>query len=288
MANISIELQLKDIKPTLTKTEKTIADYIEVHLESIAKQSIKELSEQINTSEASIVRFCKTLGFKGYRDFAIKLSEEIGSKKNSDSKNEYTDIRPGDNISTIIENVCFNNSKAIYDTKSVLNSEDLSKLIKIIEKADRIFFFGIGASGLVCMDASKKYMKKKKKTWALTDSHSMQLSSSLLSPKDIAIFLSYSGTTPEIISAFKTAKKTGAKTASISKYAKGNISSMTDIALYISSPEVTIRSGAMSSRIAMLNVIDIIFSCIASDEYNEIKKYLDDTHDAVRNSEALS
>ena len=138
------------------------------------------------------------------------------------------------------------------------------------------------------MDASQKFMRINKKTWALTDSHSMQLSSSLLSPKDIAIFLSYSGTTPEIISAFKTAKKTGAKTASISKYAKGNISSMTDIALYISSPEVTIRSGAMSSRIAMLNVIDIIFSCIASDEYNEIKKYLDDTHDAVRNSEALS
>lgn len=280
MANNLIEISIREVKHSLTKAEKAIAEYIEPRLDSIVKLSLKELAEKSGSSEATVVRFCKTLGFKGYRDFIISLSAETGAKKEN-SGNEYTDIRPGDDISTIISNVSFNNIKSIADTESILNKENMEKLVSMIRSADRIFFFGIGASGLVCMDAYQKFMRINKKAWALTDSHAMRQAAALLTPDDIALFVSYSGTTPDVVTALNIAKTTGAKTASITKYSKNNIGAKTDATIYISTPEVTIRSGAMGSRIAMLNVIDIIFSIIASSEYNSIKQYLDTTHDAV-------
>ena len=174
------------------------------------------------------------------------------------------------------------NIRSISDTQAVLNMQSVDRLVEMLRTSDRIFFFGMGASGLVCMDACQKFMRINKKAWYLTDSHTMRQTASLLTPDDMAIFISYSGTTAEIVSALDIALKTGTKTAAITKYSKGNIAAKTDVALYISSPEVTIRSGAMGSRIAMLNVIDIIFSVMASAEYDRIRQYLDNTHEALQ------
>ena len=206
----------------------------------------------------------------------------VGCRKSSLSANEYTDIRPGDDTQTIVKSVCMTNIRSISDTQAVLNMQSVDRLVEMLRTSDRIFFFGMGASGLVCMDACQKFMRINKKAWYLTDSHTMRQTASLLTPDDMAIFISYSGTTAEIVSALDIALKTGTKTAAITKYSKGNIAAKTDVALYISSPEVTIRSGAMGSRIAMLNVIDIIFSVMASAEYDRIRQYLDNTHEALQ------
>ena len=209
----SIEVIIREAKPSMTKAERAIAEYMETELYSIAGLSLKELAQRICTSEATIVRFCKSLGFKGYRDFVIQLSKESGSRKNGDQGMMYTDIRPGDSLETIVDNVCFNNIQSITDTKAVLNLDALSSLVDMIGKADRLYFFGIGASGLVCMDAYQKFMRINKKAWALTDSHAMKQTAALLTENDLAIFISYSGKTAEIVAALNIAMKTGAKTA---------------------------------------------------------------------------
>ena len=263
MSSNTIEISIRDAKQSMTRKERMIAEYMESCLDSIASLSLKELAALTKTSEASI-------------------SEEMGSRKSSLSANEYTDIRPGDDTKTIVKSVCMTNIRSISDTQAVLNMQSVDRLVEMLRTSDRIFFFGMGASGLVCMDACQKFMRINKKAWYLTDSHTMRQTASLLTPDDMAIFISYSGTTAEIVSALDIALKTGTKTAAITKYSKGNIAAKTDVALYISSPEVTIRSGAMGSRIAMLNVIDIIFSVMASAEYDRIRQYLDNTHEALQ------
>ena len=156
--------------------------------------------------------------------------------------------------------------------------------VEIIRNADRLFFFGIGASGLVALDGQQKFMRINRKAWAITDAHEIKQTASILNSNDAAVFLSYSGTTKEIVSAFNMAKNIGARTVVMTKLRKKGIAKSADATLCISSPEITIRSGAMGSRIAMLNVIDILFTAVASAEYDIVKKYLDLTHEAVFHS----
>ena len=276
-----VEIRIRGAKPAMTRKERAVAEYVENHFSTVKSLPIKQLAIQSNTSEASVMRFCKTLGYSGYRDFILNLSAALGSQENSDAPNEYTDIRPGDNLNTIIENVSYNNRRSIEDTLSILNREDIAKAVALLSAAQRTDWYGVGASGLVCADAQQKFLRINKHCHAYTDSHAIQTAAALLSPGDVAVLVSNSGTTLEILDVIELVRQAGAKCIAITRYPQSPLASKVDIVLPISTPEVTFRRGAMGSRIAMLNVVDILFSGIASTEYDQIKEYLDRTREAL-------
>ena len=92
----SVEIRIRDAKPTMTRVEKTVAEYVEPRLATVKSMSIKQLAHNSRTSEASVLRFCKTLGYRGYRDFILSLSAALGSDESVAEERRYTDIRPGD------------------------------------------------------------------------------------------------------------------------------------------------------------------------------------------------
>jgi len=276
----NVLLKLREMKDSLTPAEKKVAEYVLAYPDEIPRYSVNKLAMKSKTSDASVVRLCKTLGYDGYRQFIVSISGELASRS-TDSGEEYTDIQPGDNINLIIKNVSYNNSKSIEDTLMVIDNESIKKSVKLLSTAKRINFYGIGASGIVCLDAYQKFMRINKICNAYTDAHSQLTSASMLSKGDVAVIVSNTGTTIEIVDTVKLVKETGATIIAITKYGKNVLASNADIVLFFSTPETTIRSGAMGSRIAMLNIIDILFTGVASLEYKSIKKYLDKTHNVL-------
>lgn len=277
----NILLKIRDMKDSLTPVERMIAEYILDNTEEIPHLSVKSLAQLSKTSDASVLRFVKTLGYSGYRSFIVSISAALGSME-EEEKEQYTDIQPGDDLSTIIENVSRINTKSIDDTLSVLDRDEVARAVEALRKAERIAFFGIGASGLVCMDAEQKFSRINKICHSYTEGHSQLVAAALLGKNDVAVFISNSGSTVEILDALALAKRNGARTIAITKFNKSELSEQADILLSISTPEVSIRSGATGSRIAMLTVIDILFTGVASAEYQHVKKYLLKTHNVVQ------
>ncbi|MFC5452041.1 MurR/RpiR family transcriptional regulator [Paenibacillus aestuarii] len=278
--NDNILIKIRDMKDSLTPVEKLVADYVLDNLEEIPHLSIKSLAQLTKTSDASVLRFCKTMGYKGYRNFIVSISASIGSM-DEEQKDQYTDIQPGDDLHTIISNISRNNMKSIEDTLSVIDKREIERAVQVLRESNRIVFFGVGASGLVGIDAEQKFSRINKMCHTYTDGHSQLTAATLLEKNDVAIFISNSGNTAEILDALEIAKKNGACLIAITKYNKSALAEQANIVLSISTPEVTIRSGAMGSRIAMLTVIDILFAGVASAEYKKVKKYLTKTHDIL-------
>ncbi|MCI8726343.1 MAG: MurR/RpiR family transcriptional regulator [Hungatella sp.] len=276
-----VEIRLRDAKPNMTRTERMVCEYVERRLSDIPALSIKQLAKKSGTSEASVLRFCKTLGYRGYRDFILSLSSALGSLDEKAEEKKYTDIRPGDTLETIIENVSFNNTCSIEETLMVLDKGQVEKAVTLLSLAKWVDWYGLGASGLVCQDAQQKFMRIKKHCQALTDSHSIRTAAAILDKEDVAVLVSNSGTTKEILDALELVKESGAKSIAITRYSKSELALGADVILNISTPEVTFRSGAMGSRIAMLNVVDVLFSAVASKEYDSVKEYLDRTRGAL-------
>lgn len=281
MATIdNVLLKLREIKESLTPAERKVAEYVLAFPEDVPRYSVSKLAMKSKTSDASVVRLCKTLGFEGYRQFVVSISAEIASRAQDNGK-EYTDIQPGDDLDTIIKNISLNNCRSIEDTLMVIERDSVEKAVELLRKAHRIMFYGIGASGLVCQDAQQKFMRINKICHAYTDGHSQLTSASMLTSDDVAVMISNTGTTVEIVDTLNTVKETDASVISITRYGKNILSANADVALFFTSPEITIRSGAMGSRIAMLTIIDILFAGVASMEYKNIKKYLDKTHNVL-------
>ncbi len=266
-------LRIKESLNSLSKKEKLVAEYVLQFPEEVPKKSIDELAVVCATSPSSVVRLCKKLGYAGYKDFCRLLTADISA--NRDENIVYEDVRPGDSLSSIAKSVSMSNMKAIDSSLQILDFRELEKAVNAISTAARVDFYGVGTSGLVALDAHSKFLRINKASNASADTHVQILSATTLKKGDVAVLISYSGETRDILMLADVAKKTSATIISITKHGINSLSSVADICLSTYSTENLIRSGAMSSRISQLTIIDILYTAVASKDYAKVKPFLD-------------
>jgi len=268
-------VKMKNTMESLSPTEQRIASFILEDPNSVIGMPIDMLAGQCGTSKASVVRLCKSLGYKGYKQFCIELAADLAV--NSQSKYTYEDIHPGDDLRSIMESVCRNNIKTIEESMAVIDFASIEKAVHVIAKAPRVDFYGLGTSGLVANDAQNKFLRINKVSFSTSDPHLQILSAASLKPGDVAVLISYSGESKDIFDTLDVIRQAGATSVSITRYGPNTLSRKADINLHTSAQESFVRSGAMSSRIGQLNLVDMLYTAVASHEYAHVKEHLDRT-----------
>nr|WP_296459891.1 MurR/RpiR family transcriptional regulator [uncultured Acetatifactor sp.] len=272
MANC--RFKLKEMLNTLTSKEKVLAQFIIEFPSEVVNMSIAELANACDTSISTVVRLCKSAGYNGYKAFSRDLSIDIVQ---SSSAEEYGDIRPGSSVEAVMNAVCANDMHAIENTMAVLELGELERAVAAMIAARRVDFYGIGSSGHVAMDAYNKFVRINKLSMSTNDPHQQILNASQLSMGDVAVLISYSGNTKDILETADIVRQTPATLISLTKYSKNPLAKLADICLYSSSADALVRSGAMGSRIGQLTIIDILYTAVASSEYTQVKSQLDRT-----------
>ncbi len=278
-----VVLKLNQMLEDLPVSERKVARYVSQNLDNMVGVSVEELAGRSGSSQAAVVRFCKKLGYKGYRDFSIQLVSELAvAQRTNISRAGYTDICAGDKAGNVIRKVCHHNIQAIEDTFSLMEPDQVELAADMLFRAQRVDLYAIATSNLVAQDAQQKFMRINKRVTAYADPHLQLSSASTLTSEDVAIALSWSGETREVLDAAKLAKHNGAFLIAITRYGKVSLEDLADVHFGLSAPEMAIRSGAMSSRIAQMTMIDILFSCVVSRHYAETVPYLERTRQIVR------
>jgi DNA-binding MurR/RpiR family transcriptional regulator len=192
---------------------------------------ITELAEIIGVSEATIVRMCKKMGFRGFQELKIALAMD----KVQPIKTVRQAVQKGDDLETILKKVFSANMRAMEATLNVLSVSELERAINALCNARQIQIYVVGGSGSVALDAQHKFMKTGIPTVAYVDSHMMAMSASILEPQDVAIGISASGSSKDIVEALALAKERGTTTIGITHYAKTPMDKVLDIKLSVSS-----------------------------------------------------
>ena len=278
-------LKIKAIFNDFTPVEQKVAEFILENPSKVPAMSIKELAVASKSSDASVMRFCKALGFSGYRSFIVGLTLAIAD--NEEDAGLYTDIRPGDSVKSVIRNIFRNERQALTDTENILKTTEVEKAVAILGSSEAVHFFGIGASGLVCLDAVQKFRRIGVSSYAHTDFHDQLTSAALLGSKDACVLFTYSGKTKEIQLILKLLKAQNCKIIAVTKLRKTNLLKGADVYLNVLTREVTMRSGATGSRIAMLSLVDILLSCVLSTDYDKYEKKLLKTYDALHTEDTI-
>lgn len=246
-------LNIKMLYNEMGKAERQIADWIENNPGKIISLSIVELAEQCKCSEATIVRFSKRLGLSGYQELKISLAQEGGKTHVS------TNITKEDNAYEIYEKVCNDIYLSLEKTKKSLNCSLMNEAAKKICNAKKIVIFGLGNSASVAIDVSHKFLRAGLNAVAYTDNHMQVIAASHLTKNDLAIGISHSGSSKDIVEALKIAKEHGASTITITNKGKSPILKYTDIVLSTSSDETEYNILALNSRIAQLAIVDALY-----------------------------
>ncbi|WP_156858029.1 MurR/RpiR family transcriptional regulator [Oceanobacillus sp. AG] len=269
--------RISTAKSKLRDSEKKIIKFIEKHQEEIIHLSITELAERSETSESSVVRLCKRLGYKGFQDLKIHLAREVVPSE----KQIHEAIEKNDNTVTIKKKVFQSNIQALYDTLEVINDEEIQLAIKAISNARSIEFYGTGGSGAVALDAQHKLLKLGIKSFAYIDSVLQSMSASVLTNEDVVIGISHTGSNNDVLAALRLAKEAGATIICITNSSRSPITKISDIILQTSSQETLFRTDAISSRIAQLTIIDVITATVANEKYEYYQANIERTRNST-------
>lgn len=264
----------------LTAKEQAICDYITKHSREIIHMSITEVAEQCQTSEASLVRFSKKLGYKGFQALKIRVAQDSVEPL----LQFHEEMSQDDNMSTIAQKVFHSYAQTLNDTLNILDYRKLEQAVELITNAKRVVFFAVGGSENVAEDAVNKFLRVGILAYAYTDTNMQRMVASMMTPTDVAIAISHSGATVATIESLALAKQNGAKSIVITNYSRSPILRYGDVSLFTSSRETLYKGESLSSRIAQLTILDTLLTAISNSDNQRYYENLQKTRLSLDNT----
>ena len=276
-------IAINGLLPSLSPAEQRVARLVVADPAEAARRTITDLANAAETSEATVIRFCRSVGMDGYPQLRIRLAAEAARRIDPpDARVIGGDIPPGADLAQIIATIAFNDARAVEETAEQLDPAVCERIVEAISSAARVDIYGAGASGFVASDFQQKLHRIGRVAFSWPDVHAALTSAALLGRGDVAIGISHTGTTIEVVDVLEQARSRGATTVALTNFPRSPITGMADHVLTTAARETTYRSGAMASRLAQLTVVDVLFVGVAARNRTKARKALEVTADAVR------
>lgn len=271
---------VRSVLPNLAPAERRIAERVVAEPGQVAAETITELARSCQTSETTVVRFCRTIGLRGYPELRLALATAAGQAQRA---NGFVpgDISVGDDLATVVKKIGYSDARAVEETAAALDVEVLAAVATAVANARRTDLYGVGASGFVALDLQQKLQRIGIPAFAWTDPHMALTSAALLEPGDVAIAMSHTGTTVDTIDSLGLARRNGATAVALTNFPRSPLAATADLVLTTAARETRFRSGATASRIAQLTVVDCLFVALAQRDYPATQRALARTYAAV-------
>jgi RpiR family carbohydrate utilization transcriptional regulator len=250
--------QIKNTLPELRKSERLVADFVLKDPKSVVTMKTAEASSAIGISEPTLIRFCKALGFSGYQEFKINLSQQLAA----DDYFVMYEIEEDDSIHELCEKVFDTTISEILNVRSQIDQDILESAIEALANAQRVEVYAFGGSAPVAMDAQHKFFRLKISSSFISDPHIQLMSANSLSKNDVVLAISQSGTTSALIDSVKIVRKSGVKVVGIMPE-NTPLANICDYPISINIGDNNRITKPHTSRIAYTAVIDVMTMGIA-------------------------
>lgn len=271
---------VRALLPSLSPSEQAVARHVVEHPSDSAHLTIGQLASAVGVSQASVSRFCRSVGLSGYP--ALRLALAGHAARPPHQHLTPGDVTPGEDVATLVRKVAYADIRAVEDTVAQLDVAVLERVVAAVDGARRIDVYGVGAGAVVGLDLQQKFHRIGRLVQAWSDAHLMLTSAALLGEQDVAIGISHSGTTDEVVDALALAARRGATTVALTNFPRSPLAGTARHLLTTAAHETTFRSGAMASRIAQLTVVDCLFVAVASRSFAATVEALEATWEAVQ------
>jgi len=250
----------------------------------VSERSITSLARLCRTSETTVLRFCRALGLAGYPELRISLARAAQGEENDRASGTALDsvIGESDSLAEMVAKITYADQRSVADTGAAVDVEALQAAVDVIVRARRVDVYGVGASALVAHELHIKLHRLGVMSGVWADPHAALSSAAGLAPGDVAIGISHTGTTIDVIDSLRVARTRGATTIGITNFDRAPIVGQSDVVLTTAARETTFRTGAMSSRVSQLVLVDCLFTGVAMRSYDRSVSALDSARAVLR------
>ncbi|MSS77968.1 MurR/RpiR family transcriptional regulator [Anaerococcus sp. AGMB00486] len=245
-----------------TDVEKNIADFF-IHNNKKQKFSSKDLADKLFVSQASLSRFSQKCGFRGYREFIYQYLEDFVEKEQDVTGN----------ISQVLNTY----QELLNKTYSLVDENQIKRIINYLNTVEKVFVCGKGSSGLAANEMELRFMRIGVNIDSITDSDQMKMRSIFHNENSLAIGLSISGNTEEVLYYLFEAHKKNAKTVLITSQNKKAYKNYCDEVILVPSLIHLNHGNVISPQFPISVMVDLIYSYFVKEDKNKKEKLHDDT-----------
>ena len=225
-----------------------------------ARMNVGELARAADVSAATVMRFCKSLGYEGFGDLRFALALDIPD----DYEPDRDEIIPDDDAAAVAGKVFRADLKALQETWRMLDLDALARAVDALEWARHVQVIGTGASAPIALDAAYRLSCLGKSTTVATDPFLQVVSVTTLTELDLAFVISHTGRTESTLALAREAKAHGATVLGLSSALGSPLVELADVALVVAMGETSFRVGSTASRIAQISVVDALYVALAN------------------------
>ncbi|HET6298860.1 MAG TPA: MurR/RpiR family transcriptional regulator [Kribbella sp.] len=277
----SLEARIHGLLPALSPAQGRIAQEVLRDPAAVATSTIGEVAARCGTSLPSVTRFCLALGLSGYAELRLGLAAEGGRTSSSWERGTGSEVGPDDSLDDVLRTLLRADTRALEDTVAALDVAALGQAVEAISDARRIDMYAVGGSAAVAEDLRLRLHRIGRGANSWSDVHNALTSAALLGPGDVALGISHSGETIEVLEPLHRARSQGALAIAISNYPRSPLARAADVVLVTSARDVTFRTGGLAGRHAQMIVLDAIYLGVAQRDYPLASEAFDLTAQAV-------
>ena len=261
----------------LTRSGRLVADYLAQHSEEAQYLSISALGAACGVAEATIFRFCRALGFAGYNEMKIALARANAAPG---AAFRY-ELEPGTDTATLCTHASAVALEAIHGTRAALDPAAVDAAAALLQNARQVYCFGQGGSQLLANDIWARFASVCNKFHTAGDSHMQTICASLMGPGDVVLYVSYSGSTRDMMETLHVAKSNGAAVLLFTHNAASPGAALADVVLLCGAPESPVDSASIAAKIAVLFAAEVLEMRFTLDNRDETARARERTRRAL-------
>ncbi|EGQ7756016.1 MurR/RpiR family transcriptional regulator [Vibrio vulnificus] len=264
-------VRLRSNMEPFSKKLRVVADYILENAHDVQFQTITDLARNTQTSEATVVRLCRDMGYKGYSDFRMALAVDLSQTESRQQNHIEGDICDVSAQSAV---------DSLQDTAKLIDRKSLARIVERVHQAEFIGCIGVGASSIVGRYLAYRLIRIGKKAIMFEDTHLAAMSASRSRQGDLWFAVSSSGSTKEVIHAAGLAYKRDIPVVSLTNINHSPLSSLSTEMLVAARPEGPLTGGAFASKVGALLLVDVLVNSLL-ESYPEYKDSVQETAEVV-------
>jgi DNA-binding MurR/RpiR family transcriptional regulator len=254
-------LRIEGALESFGRAERKLADYVRAHPHETVQCTIEELEERSGASYATVNRFCRRLGFAGYKELRKALIADMAPTGPAPAELLGVSVAPGDTSKTIADKILASSIALLEETQAILDAKTVEKVVRVLCDAEQTVFVGTGTSGLTAHYAASRFFRIGLRSLSESDSTIMRQRATVLGKKDVLFAISSSGRSASVVEAADAAARAGASVVSLCDYAISPLSCTARLNLY-----TTPRNAGhhldkeMPLLVGQIALVDVLFA----------------------------
>ena len=264
--------------------QRRLATYLLEHFATASDLGITDLATDARVSIGTVSSLCRRLGLRGYQDLRLGLAREaasFGPPGRAYFPTSDEEVDASDPVELAVARVFGANTETLIETARTLDRPALERAIAWLSAARRVEWFGVATAGLVAAEGALKLRKLGIAASAHADGHEQAMSASVLTPEDVAVAVSHSGRTLDVLHSTRLARDAGARIIAITAFGTSPLVDLADAVLATVAYDTAFQIEPMASTIGQLSIVQCLFLALLERTGSTSHEWLSRTQAAV-------